>query len=285
MSDKSGFFTVFRLCVYQLNVLFRQSRIYVVWGVLTLYLYSLLTPLRELAGIVGNENTIWVFAALINDYIFPYLMLSLVIILFCNAPFYDQMSMYVIGRSGKLLWVIAMLLFLFLSSGLFIGMVLVSIMFCFAGTMQFTLGWGECLRLQAYGELPENLTARFYVNGSLLSGYSPMEAMVLTVLLCWLVIFMLLLIVFIGNYIFNEFAGAGISLGLVLLDLTIVNLLGNQWYKVSPASFMKLTVLTSFHVNPTILYAFKALGICILVLTALTILTVVKTKGLVEKDE
>lgn len=285
MASKYGIFTVVRLCIYQINIQFRQGRTYVIWGILILYLDSLLAPLRDMAVAMDVGVPVWVFTVLINDYIFPYLMLSLAIILFCNAPFFNQMSMYIIGRSGKLPWVLGMMLYLFLSSGIFIIMVLVGIVICLVGRMELTLGWGECIRLQAYSEVPERFRLSFAINASLISNYDPMEAMLMTVLLCWMVIFLLLLIVFIGNYISNEFIGAGIALGLVLLDLTIVNLLGSRWFKVSPTSFMKLTILTGYGDHPSILYVLKTTPICILFLMFVMILAVVKTKGFTERDE
>lgn len=74
------------------------------------------------------------------------------LVLFCNAPFTDRNTLFIISRSGKQKWLSGQLLYIVLSAAAYYGFILLCTVMLSLPYAEFTANWGKLISTLAYTE-------------------------------------------------------------------------------------------------------------------------------------
>lgn len=105
---------------------------------------------------------------------------------------------------------------------------------------RFETDWGSMLRAIAINIIPENIMPRFYPNNWIMAQFSPINALIDACVLETLCIFLLGLIVYLGNRLSARPVGLWCAGALVALDITIYNLFSSIWNHYSPLGLARI---------------------------------------------
>lgn len=243
-----------KICRYQMQIHYRTGKTLLIAALLFGYIREMLSSLVIFSRAVGEPITIWTYAILMNDNIFPFIITILYIIWICDAPFLDSLHLYLIGRCGKKKWIWGEMLFLGVSAFLY-GLT------CFFFTLiasvpylGYEKNWGKVLGTLAFTNASLQYPVNFEISTGVLSRFSPQEALFYTLVVSWLIFAGLGLFIFFFNWISNSFLGTGIVFAFSAMDITITNMLSSRWYFVSPVSMMRISIVTGAY-HPSFRYA------------------------------
>lgn len=271
---------IVRICRYQLSLQSKDMKTKVFLLLLFLYISSLMSPVREFAGAVGERIAPWSFTILFNDQVIPFVIFSLWCIMVCEAPFQNDGYLYLAGRVGKVNWVWGGILFLSIYSGIFVLIIAVFSIACGLPYITFIGNWGKVWTTLAYTDAAEQYSVPFQLPQSLMSDSTPLKAWLLSLLLVWWIAFLLAVTVFMVNWIFSIKAGVAVAWLLVFFDLTVYNILDLQLGSYSLISLSKLSKLTGRVPNFSVQWAILFLSVFTIGIIVLTIVYTMKRKGI-----
>lgn len=222
----------------------------------------------------------------INPLLYPFLASDVVkqlvifagvIFLYSDAPFINKSQPYVIIRSKRTVWALGQILHIIIFSAVYFFILMaISFVVVIPHATFSTDGWGRLANILAESNLTSQLDMNFLFPEKIVSLYSPVEAFVLTFLLNWTLASFFGMLIFAVNLNFGKMIGPAISLAWMLMDLLIENYLPHSWYKYSPLSMSRLSVLDPLGVSiyPSQTYAFCFYGAGILIFSIIVIVTI-----------
>ncbi len=218
---------------------YKSPKILMLFFFIITIIYQAAAPALQVSQQLGYRIAPWVYPMLFyHSYTQLVLSFSL-ILLFSNAPFIDVNQRYIMIRSGKRMWVNACMWYIILASAIFnIVVLLLSILSILPNTF-LTLEWGKVITSIAY--LPASAKTPFYVSKALITTYSPLEAVLHSLSLQFLLDIFLGEVMFIFNYLFYKPIGTIISVAVVLSRLMI----SDKWSFISPATIANLDMIDS----------------------------------------
>lgn len=192
-----------------------------------------------------------------------------IVLMFSNAPFKTDNSLFSVMRTGYTKWCIGQLLYIIGASLIYvISLFLLTNIFCIK-TLGYSNSWGKTFAtLRMMNDFVYPITEKIQLL------YSPFEAFGHTILLIFMLSVFFGLLIFLMSSLIGRSSGLILSVMLVLLGLmpdfcSIPALIA----KISPCSLTQISLLdkTGMTLYPSVTYAYTVLGILIAVLIAANI--------------
>ncbi len=189
-----------------------------------------------------------------------------IILMFSNAPFKTDNSLFSIMRTGYVKWCIGQILYIIGASVIYVvSLFLLTNIFCIQ-TLGYSNSWGKTFAtLRMVTDFIYPITEKIQLL------YSPLEAFGHTVLLVLMLSVFLGLLIFLMSSLIGKSSGLILAVGLVLLGLmpdfcSIPALIA----KLSPCSLTQIGLLdkTGMTLYPSVVYAYTVLGSSIVILIA-----------------
>ena len=263
-----------KICGYQMTLQFQETRTKAVFLILFLYLWGILSPVKDFAALIDQKISPWFLVVLMNDAVCPLIVFSLWCFLICDTPFCNGSYLYYAGRSGKISWIWGEILFLFSFSGIYMAATYLFTLILSIPRLSFTWEWGKVLGTLAYTDASYQFPVPVSFPVTVMSGMEPPAAAAITFLLTWMSAFLLGISVLFVNWCFHSSMGAGAGLFWIFLDLTAENLLNHQWLRFSPVSLSRMSNLMGryHYLTPAWAILFSG-GILVLMIAVIHIVT------------
>lgn len=266
------------VCMHSFRKLIQNPRTLVILILLSILIIDLEKSLLNLSRSVDVPITPWIFPFVMSTYTVSPLIMFGIILLFCDAPFFDQNYPYTMIRSGRSVWVSGQLLYIGLATlCYFTAVILLSIIFITPNIL-FSDNWGKVISTLAQTNMGTQFLVPLSFPYAIIAVYTPAEAMLLTLLMSWLGGVLVGLLTFLANLLFKRGVGSALSVFFVLFTMFTVNGSGNLLYYVSPLNWLDINALdiTGTSSCPSIMYAVVCFVVIIAVLTLLSMLTMKK---------
>lgn len=243
---------------------------------LLLLIYAVISPfcsaLNDFSSSIGAQTNILGVLPNIyscnSDYFRIIIQLGIVL-MFSNAPFKNGDSLYCVMRTGYTRWCIGQLIYIIAASFIYTASLFVLTNLCCIKTLGYSLKWGK-----TFSTLHTTHNIKYPLSPRLPIQYTPLEALLHTLLLIFMLSVLFGLINFFMASVYGRSSGVFVTAALVLLAL-VPNF--NQYpalvSKLSPCSLTQLNVVDRSGVSsyPSLAYAYTVLGILIIVLLAGTV--------------
>lgn len=246
-----------------------------------------LAQLREYAQLTGQRVAPWVFPFFLANPLMIALFGCWAVLLFCDAPFADAHTAFVIIRVGPVRWGLGQVLYILQAATLYTLFLWLAVLLPLAGRIEYTLSWGNVIEtLALYPEAPRQLgigASALAVTPQVVELYTPLEATGQAVGMVWLVIVFMGGLIFGLNLVFRRRAvGVAAAAGLVFMAYFAyyVGILafGEAVFYVSPVAWASLNSLDLYGTQnmPTVSFAATALALGAAVFMALGVWVLAK---------
>lgn len=269
-----------KVCGYQMALQFHEARTRAVFLILFLYLWGILSPVKEFAAVIDQQLSPWFFVVLMNDTVCSMIVFCLWCFLICDVPFRNDSYLYYAGRAGKMGWIWGEILFLFVFSGVFLLVVYIFTVILSIPRLDVTLEWGKVLGTLAYTDASFQFPVPVSFPVTVMSGIAPPKAALISFLLAWLAVFLLGMSVLFFNWCFRSSLGAAAGLFWIFLDITAENILDHRWLRFSPVSLSRLSNLMGRYQYLTPVWVLAFSGGILLLLTAVICVVTRRRKGM-----
>ena len=229
------------------NGIFRtllQSRFYFVLFVNITLIKQLTDSIKNFSELTGVKAAPYIFPFLLQQTFIQLLFLAGAAVLFCDAPFIDQSSSFEMIRTGKKKWLWGKLIYIVGMSFVYtVFLMLVSGLLLFP---QITLqkSWGKALFTLAQTNAASVLGNDYiHLDYSLMLQYEPLEAMLMSGLMAWVVCVIVGLCILVINLTFERLPGAlgGILVAMLpYFQKNFSNLHTMSFF--SPGTWMNITL-------------------------------------------
>lgn len=262
-----------RICIQNMRRWIGNSRVSVAMVIVFLFTLIYTKGLWEVSDVTGEKLSIYIFPFLMTYRYMKIIFLFPLLMIFCDAPFIDANQQFVMVRSGRKAWGIGQMLYIITASFIYALFMALSAIVVNIGHISFGTGWGKTLLLAGRTNILELLGRRYdtvNVAPMIVKYYTPLQAMILSFLLLWMICIILGLIIYNLNIIFKSNVVGVSAAGLMILATALVD--GNPletWF--SPVSWCSLNnidvaQMTSY---PTFKYVF---GMYIFMLVGLLVI-------------
>lgn len=225
-----------------------------------------LSPLRDFSRAVGIGVAPWVF-----PYLFSPVMLVLygvlTMLLFCDAPFFDEQTYFSMIRAGRFCWVSGQLLYIVLMSLIYTLFFWICSVIALIPNIEPSADWGKVLTTLAVEPgiaLRYGYNVGISVSFTILDDFSAVGAAMLSVGLMWLNSSFLGTLIFVFNLVFRRFCGlfiAGFFVCVAYFEMYLgFYTVGNWLGYISPVSWVSMLYLNFNY--PGVYYPSLAYAIC-----------------------
>lgn len=250
-----------------------NPRVYLIAVLLLAYFHSRISPVYRFCEHYSTK---------ISPYLFPYFMSDdhVVLIaalgamlLFCDAPFIDSEQPYIVLRSGRKKWVMGQIAYIAVSSTIFTLFLYLLTLLLLLPQLELSKEWGKVIStlVQTTTGIDSGITISF--DRYIFFGYSPISATLLSLLLCFSVIFFLGTLMFYLNLRIKRTVGTIVCALLILWQL-VIRKTSSVLIRYSPVSWMKLGQIDidGATVYPNLTYVLAALYGMIVIFAVLSVL-------------
>lgn len=240
-----------------------------------MYIQFMLNPVKAFAENVQIGVSPYVFPFLLTSNYTLKILLLLVILLFCNAPFMDEAQLYILVRGGRRKWCAGQMLYIVILSGLYTLLLILFTVAALIPSLSMEAGWGKVLNTFAQTGVAASHGIPIAFDYSIILKYNPIAAMILQGVLCWLLFILFGNIIFTVNMKISKFVGNIIAVSLIFFQM-IAEEISPVWTYFSPASWASLSFLDINNVNqlPGVSYVLTAMVVINLVLIAVSVIGV-----------
>ena len=265
---RSGFI---RLTGQQLNTELRSINALTVALVSLLMQMYAIQPVVQFCDAAGVNMTPFATVFVFNDIYYTFLstIMSLGMVALCaDAPFLSQYQMQVLLRTGRKRWLCGQLVYLLILSLTYTAFWAVCPLLCAFGRIEWSNQWGKISTTLSFTDAAFQMRIMLDIPYSIVSRYSPMEALMLCLSLRFLYIYMRGMSIFIGNQKSRTSAGIVIGTQMSLLDYMLTTNGFRSFYLASPLTLTRISMLDPRNIwfDPTPAKAFMVLGGGVLVL-------------------
>lgn len=259
-------------------------RVLLVFLLLAVFMFNTTAGTRALTSAQNMAVTPWLFPFITGYSLNIDILFLALILLFCDAPFFDEQFPYLCMRSGRTIWAIGQILYVITASLLFaVSTYLLSLLFCLPN-LGFSMQWGKILRMmslpmsdQFVHDYMTGTMSNFGACANIMSQFAPLQATLISVLFMWLNGVFLGLLMFAVNLCAHQGFGTLAASFFVLLDFFASlfsdghGFQANIIYYFSPVSWVNLTNLQmDANYRPPIGYA---LAVLLALITFLAVLS------------
>lgn len=226
-------------------------RMYVILAVMIIFEYYSFSDVTKISAYLGVNSTPWVFPFFLTNPVMFVVIGSLTTLLYCNAPFSDKHMPFIVVRTGRRNYILGQLLYIYLSSFIYtLAYVFLSIIMLFP-KIQFSMGWGSLLNTLSTSneEVLKHTGAHitFMPHQELLQLFTPIQAMLLSFILLWLVTAFIGVLICCFNIVIGKMSGitvAGIFTSISYFSAYLGTISIGHWlYYISPISWSSLSFL------------------------------------------
>jgi hypothetical protein len=254
-----------RVFIYRFIRAFSSFRVPLLLIMVSVFVYSNISQVAEIAAAAGYPAYPWGFAHLTNDFICQLVFMAAAVVLFCDAPFVDEAQLYLKYRAKHRPWALGHTLYIVVLSFVFVFVIWLVSVISLIPELGFGEGWGKTWGAISRGGLGTQSGLSFSASDFLMGKYEPTQATVFSFLLEWACVAWLGLLSYAVNLLSEKPIGTFLSAGFVLLDITIANELMPSAYAFSPITLAQLTSLsgTNQSYGITLAYAVRFFTISI----------------------
>lgn len=227
---------------------------------------------------MGRASAPWSFPFYVSQDIMVFVYGTITVLLFCDAPFYDGQTLYLLIRMRRGEWLLGQILYILMTSVVYTLVMILLHVLVLIPHVEWNTDWGPVL--YTLGNDPnvtlEHGISMLPLNGQIMEIFSAGEAMVLGSLQYILVSSFIGMLIFCGNVMSNRTAGVFLAGAMVFFAsfasgfgafLFNSNIL--LWF--APVTWVSITFL-NWGLDPTLPpvgYADSILVLCILIFGAL----------------
>lgn len=225
-----------------------NPRIYTLAAITVGFLAWHSAGLSQLSAALEVAVTPWVFPNLITSLAMTAVFCCFIMLLFCDAPFADSHTPFVIIRTGRRNWAIGQLLYIVLAAFVYALFFLMVSVMVLMPNVRWSAEWGKVLRtIAANPGIADNygIKLTIFADLSILDMFSPIEATLISFGLFWLTSVFIGVLIFCGNVVIGRMGGlvlAGIFLCISFFSAYLGPLtLGGYWVRyLSPISWCSM---------------------------------------------
>lgn len=254
-----------------------NPRIYIIFIISFLYLHSILSPITNFCLTSGYRITPYIFPYVMSQPITVLLIMLAVVLLFCDAPFIGEEQIYIIVRSGRIQWLFGCIIYIALASILFFLLIVLFTILIFLPTIELSSQWGKVIGTFAQTSLASQYGISIPFSQTIFTGYSPLQAMLLTFCNCCSISFVLGMIIFLLNLKFTKLTGTITSIILILWQIAVKKT-WSGFIRYSPVSWVSLSNIDIFSnsLYPNLTYIYIVIFSMSLVTICLSIFVIRK---------
>lgn len=215
---------IIQICFMNFKKWSTDCRIWLTAVILFLLIVENTNNLGDWAGELGVGQTLWSFPFLYQQYHMKLIFTLPLLLLFCNAPFTDKNSLFVMVRTGRVRWLCGQFLYIVLASAVYYIFLFLCTLILALPNAELTLDW-DPLILTLANKGPVNDAHPFInVSSRITTYFTPVSAVWFTFLLSWLCGIMLGMCVMCFNFITGRKAvGTAIASIFIILSCFISN--------------------------------------------------------------
>lgn len=175
-------------------------RIPLLFCLIAIFIFSTVQPVSSFSEDVGIATSPWAFPHITSDYICQLVIMTAVIILFCDAPFENGSHFYILPRAGYLAWTAGICLYIVLLSFLYVLTILLASVAALFPNITFISSWGKIWGTLARTAASSQYGLALSISDYIIGAYTPIEATATAFILEWACCVWLGLVI----YFFNE---------------------------------------------------------------------------------
>lgn len=254
-----------------------NPRIYIIFIISFLYLHSILSPITNFCLISGYNITPYVFPYVMSQPITVVLIMLAVVLLFCDAPFIGEEQIYVIVRSGRLQWLFGCIIYITLASIVFFLLIIFFTVLILLPALELSSQWGKVIGTFAQTSLASQYGISIPFSQSIYTGYSPLQAMLITFCNSCFISFVLGMIIFLLNLKFAKSIGTITAIILILWQIAVKKT-WTGFIRYSPVSWVSLSNIDVFSnsLYPNLAYIYIVIIFMSLLTICLSVLIIRK---------
>lgn len=221
-----------------------SPRMYTLAAIIAAFSIWVFSWISDYADAVGVAATPWVFPFLLTAPILIPIYGSLTMLLFCDAPFTDSHTPFLVIRTSRRNWAIGQLLYIVLAGFVYSIFFVLMSMLSLIPNIQFSADWGTVLKTIAFDPSSPSkygITALAIIGGSVMSMFEAIPATLISFGLFWLVSVFIGVLIFCFNVVIGGASGliaAGFLTFLAYFSIFVGRIsFGNIIYYVSPVSW------------------------------------------------
>lgn len=280
--------SIFLCCSVNFRKNLINPRIYTVLAISVIFQYFSFGTMPQVCEYLEMTVSPWVFPFFLGN---PSLIIvygALAILLYCDAPFADGHTAFLVIRVGKRNWILGQMMYVFLSSFLYTGYhVLLSILML-VPYVRFSTEWGSVLRALAADSFQifeqAGTTAAFTPNQLLMETFAPVFVMAISILLFWLGCVFIGMLIFCFRILFQN--TLGVILGTVFTGLAYFAcymgqmVFGTWTYYLSPVLWGSINYIDWYEIGGIPTFPFIATAYCVII----TGMSVISVAAFLKKD-
>ena len=224
-----------------------NCKIYVALILVSILFQQLVGPIKDFSKLVGIKVNGWVFPFL-TEYSFVQVAVVLAVaFIFCDIPFDDEASEWMLLRAGRQNWIFGKVLYIILMSGIMTFLFFLVSIILLIPQLQLCTGWGKVLgtlaQTNAANVMGLNIVKLDY---NLQISCEPLQACIYSMLMVWLVLSMAGMLILVCNLLFKKGIGQIVGIGFAFLAFLAPNF-SNMYkaYYFSPSSWFNISLFTT----------------------------------------
>lgn len=234
---------IYRVYAFQMKQIRSNQRIMLIFILIAIFVFSNLQGVLDFSIDVGISVTPWALSHITSDYICQLVIMAGAVALFCDAPFKNDLTKYILPRAGYTPWIVGHCMYIIVLSLLYVCVILLSSILPLLPNIQFDDSWGKIWGTLARTIMGSQYGIPFTVDDYVIGAYTPWQATLLSFLLSWSCCVWLGLVTYFFNTVSNSYVGTFVAAGFVLMDITVANEWLPWFYKISPVTLAQLQAL------------------------------------------
>lgn len=232
-----------KIAVYNIKKWCVNPRIYIIFVLLTCYIHYMEKPIKSFSEYVNINISPYLFPFLISSGYSSKIILLLLILLFCDAPFMENEYPYIAIRSGRKKWCQGQQAYIGIASAIYVIFIVMSTVIVMIPNISFEWGWGKVINTFAQTGTAAQKGIMIPFDFNIVQNYSPILIMMLQLLLCWLEFVTIGNLMFLLNILSSRATGAVVATGLVFFQI-FAESIAVSWTYFSPTSWMSLSFIS-----------------------------------------
>ena len=240
-------------------------------------------PLRELTYSIKYPVTWCVFPFMISNLSFLILFWFGIIYINSDIPYMQHSNMYQIIRTGRISWALGQLGGTFFRSFILVVFTAFCSIVSLLPQIEWSLQWGKLIHTIAMTNAAIQYNLKYVFYYQILGKYSPLQLMIITIVICTFISMFLSSLMFMISLYFNHILAVSITAALTIMLFFVVNIHPKIRYilaKFIPTVWAKVVQVNSpvlgYYWVPSIKYMFAFLLIGNIILIILILIKVKK---------
>lgn len=270
---------IFLICRNNIQRSFINPRTYISFLLVLVLMQQLTQTLRKFSSAMGVKTAPWIYPYLAQKYYIQMILILGIVFLFCDAPFMNESTPFLLIRSGRRNWILGQITYIIIMSFLYYTVIVMMSVLLLYPQVQWQMGWGKILGTLAQTNAASQIgISELLLDYRMQITYTPIAAMGYSFIISWLVGVITGLLMLVLNFCFKYIIGQMVGAAIAFLPYFAINFSSlYDIYYVSPASWMNIMIWTGDRTSklPTKVYMSLFIGVTIL---ALILIALVKTK-------